>query len=259
MEQEFTGKVALITGAGSGIGKEVAKALAEKGTDIAVADIDFDLAYKTAEEIKALGQKAIAVKVDVSSYDEVRHMVEIVLREFGKIDILVNAAGVSEVLPAEEITSDQWNKIIGVNLNGTFFCCQAVGKVMIEHGGGKIINISSTLGFVASPKMVHYVASKFGVIGVTKALAVEWAKYNILVNAVAPGIVDTPFIRKSGLPSEMFQARVKRIPLKQIAKPRDVANAIVFLASSYSDYITGEVLLVDGGQVALSSGFSEAI
>ena len=253
MRVDLTGKVALVTGAGRGIGKAIAAALARANACIVVNDVHLDTAEETANEIKALGGKALPVKADVSLREEVNDMVKNALMTFGKIDILVNNAGVITRKPAEEFLEAEWDKIINVNLKGVFLCSQIVARHMIERGGGgKIINIASIMGGVALPPRSAYCASKGGVIALTRDLAAEWAKYNINVNAISPGWMAGTEITKSYFSQEdVRRFLLERIPLNRFGTVEDIANLVVFLSSEYSNYITGQNIYVDGGWTIL--------
>lgn len=253
MHVDLTGKVALVTGAGRGIGKAIAAALARANACIVVNDVHLDTAEETANEIKALGGKALPVKADVSLREEVNDMVKNALMTFGKIDILVNNAGVITRKPAEEFLEAEWDKIINVNLKGVFLCSQIVARHMIERGGGgKIINIASIMGGVALPPRSAYCASKGGVIALTRDLAAEWAKYNINVNAISPGWMAGTEITKLYFSQEdVRRFLLERIPLNRFGTAEDIANLVVFLSSEYSNYITGQNIYVDGGWTIL--------
>jgi len=253
MHVDLTGKVALVTGAGRGIGKAIAAALARANACIVVNDVHLDTAEETANEIKALGGKALPVKADVSLREEVNDMVKNALMTFGKIDILVNNAGVITRKPAEEFLEAEWDKIINVNLKGVFLCSQIVTRHMIERGGGgKIINIASIMGGVALPPRSAYCASKGGVIALTRDLAAEWAKYNINVNAISPGWMAGTEITKLYFSQEdVRRFLLERIPLNRFGTAEDIANLVVFLSSEYSNYITGQNIYVDGGWTIL--------
>lgn len=246
---KLAGKVAIVTGAAQGIGRATALTLAKEGADIVVNDISLELAKKVADEIKSLGRQAQAIKADVSNSAEVSQMVNETLDNFKKIDILVNNAGIALVAPAEEMTEADWDKQININLKGQFLCSQAVGRQMIKQRKGKIINLASVQGHRSSPGFAAYCASKGGVLQLTGVLAVEWAKYNINVNAVSPGLTDTSGARSSR--QDSWEKRSKTIPLGKANKPEDIANAVLFLASSESDNITGQAIIVDGGVTAL--------
>lgn len=254
---KLEGKVALVTGGGRGIGKAIALLFAKEGAKVIVNDINFDSAKKVSQEIQSTGKAALPLQADVSNFDEDSKMVQAAISEFGDIHILVNNAGIPSGYPAEEITLSQWNRMLGVCLSGPFYLCQLVGKHMIAARSGKIVNISSMSGLFGPILMADYSAAKHGVVGLTKALGVEWAKYNINVNCICPGITETEMAREwGGKYPEIMAKRLARVPLKRLAQPEDMANAALFLASSDSDYMTGSVICVDGGNGALFSGFS---
>lgn len=244
----LTGKVALVTGGGSGIGAAIASAYAEKGATIAVLDINADIAKAKADE---LGGDAKPFVCDVSDAASVEKAVADVVAAFGTIDIAVNSAGVAILAPSEELTVAQWDKTIDINLKGSFLITQAVGKVMIKAGrGGKIVNLASQAGTVAIEDHVAYCASKFGVIGMSKTFAAEWGKHGICVNTISPTIVLTELGKKAWA-GEKGEAAKKRIPNGRFAFPEEIAAAAVFLASSGADMINGADLVVDGGYTIL--------
>jgi len=245
---DLEGKVAIVTGAGTGMGESHALALAKAGADIVVADIDLELAEKVAGEVESMGCRALAVKVDVSNSEEVKQLVKKTLDAFQKIDILINNAGIDRLYPAEELPEAEWDAMINVNLKGTFLCSQEVGRQMIKQKSGKIINIASTAANRGYQRQAAYSASKGGVLVLTKALAVEWAKYNINVNSVSPGTTMTPLFMAQGI---NVDGRIKRTPLGRLNKPENISDAVLFLASPASDNITGQDILVDGGVAAL--------
>lgn len=241
-------KIAIVTGASRGLGKAMALGLAEAGANVVVTDI---LDTKDAVDgIKELGVKAIGLKVDVTSATDIAAAVKLVKEKFGKIDILVNNAGVFKPTPAGLIEQSDWDKIIKVNLKGQMLCTEEVGKYMIEHKSGKIINIASVAGKFANEGSVAYNVSKAGVILLTKTLAVEWAKYNIYVNAICPGCFRTP-MTEDFLKDENFVQTIKtKTPLGRCGEPEELAGAVVFLASDASSYLTGHALVIDGGWTA---------
>lgn len=250
-------KIAIVTGAGRGIGEAISIRLAKEGVDIVVCDIDFNNAQKTAEEIKATGQRSLAIRTDVSKSSDVEKMVNLAMEKFGRIDILVNNAGIVIVKPIVELEEEEWDKIINVDLKGIFLCSKAVAKVMINQKNGKIINISSDSGKTGYALFAHYNAAKFGVIGFTQGLAKELAPYKINVNAVCPGIVGTKMwdyageeLRKRlGLSKEKaLKMFVKQIPLGRLETPQDVAGIVAFLASQDADFMTGQAINVTGGR-----------
>ena len=246
-------QVAVVTGAGQGIGRAIALTLAREGAAVVVNDVNLESAKKVAEEIKSRGGKAQPIKADVSNGEEVNTLVEKTLDNFKKIDILVNNAGTAKLTPTIELTEAEWDSTIDVNLKGQFLCSQAVAKHMIQQKRGKIVNITSLAAHVGTPSLLAYSASKGGVIQLTKVLAVEWGKHNITVNAVSPGLTMTELVKAVFKDRPEFTEGVERIPLKRLAEPEDIANAVLFLASPEADYVTGQVLAVDGGTLAVHS------
>ena len=248
----FKGKVAMITGGGAGIGRGIVLALAREGADVAVLDINRDAALKTAKEAEALGVLALAVEADVASPASVNGAVEKVLGQFGKIDVLVNNAGISPKrkgvkVPVVEMDPAEWERVIAVNLSGTFLCSRAVLPGMMERKYGKIINMASVAGKTGgSAGGAHYASSKAGIIGLTKAIALESAKYGINVNAVMPSRIRTDM--GFSIPEAKLQERLAQIPLGRLGTADDVAEAVLFLACDQtSSWITGATLNVSGG------------
>ena len=241
----LTGKVALITGAAQGIGKAVALLLARHGADIVVSDINLEKAEETAKEIESIGPKAMAIKVNVASLNDVERMVEAVLKKFGRIDILINNAGITRDKLILRMTEEDWDIVLNVNLKGTFNCTKAVVRHMAKQRSGKIVSIASVVGEMGNAGQVNYAASKAGVIGLTKTIAREFAQRGINVNAIAPGYIETPMTE---VLSDKVKEELKRlIPMERLGKPEDVAEAVLFLVSEESNYITGQVLNVNGG------------
>jgi len=244
------GEVAIVTGGAQGLGKEMAMGLAEAGADVVIADLDIDTAQKTASKIQELGRGSLALQVDVTSKEQVEEMVSQSLSRFGKIDILVTSAGIGQWRKAEEMSEDDWKRVIDVNLTGTFLCCQAVGREMIKRRKGSIITISSMSGLIANTPQPqsHYNASKGGVIMLTKSLASEWVKYNVRVNTISPGYMETKLVAEL-LKSYPEYARIWKqlTPMGRLGKPEEIKGPCVFLASPASSYITGSVLVMDGG------------
>ncbi len=248
---ELTGRVAIITGGSIGLGRQMAEALAEMGAHLVLCARKEERCQQAAEELQRLGVNAVALGCDVKSQASVQEMVSAALARFGRIDVLINNAGISWGAPAEEMRLEDWNKVIDTNLTGTFLCAQAVGKVMIRQGRGKIINIASVAGLGGAPAelpAIGYHASKGGVISFTKDLACKWAVHNIQVNAIAPGWFPTHMSnRVLEHHKELF---LSHIPMRRLGNEHDLKGAAVFLASDASDYVTGHVLVVDGGQSA---------
>lgn len=244
----LSGKIAIVTGGASGIGAAISRAFIAKGAKVAVLDISADIAKAKAAE---LGENAKPFVCDVSSQQSVNDAIAAVNDEFGTIDIAVNSAGVVYLAPAEEISLNEWDKTISINLKGSFLVTQAVGRAMIAAGkGGKIINLASQAGTVAIEEHVAYCASKFGVIGMSKTFAAEWGKHGICVNTLSPTIVLTELGKKAWA-GEKGGAAKKRIPAGRFAYPEEIAAAAVFLASAGADMITGADLLIDGGYTIL--------
>jgi len=253
---DLTGRVAIITGGSIGLGRQMAEGLAEMGANIVLCARKQERCHQAAEELQQLGVKAIALACDVKSPASVQEVVDATLSQFGKIDVLINNAGISWGAPVEEMRLEDWNKVIETNLTGTFLCAQAVGKVMIQQGRGelsqgKIINIASVAGLGGAPPELSapgYHASKGGVIAFTKDLACKWAAHNIQVNAIAPGWFPTHM--SSRVLEHHQDLFLSHIPLRRFGNEHDLKGAAVFLASDASNYVTGHVLVVDGGQSA---------
>jgi len=241
------GKVALVTGAARGIGRACAVALAEAGADLILGLRDQATGEELIETIKGLGCKALPVQMDVSQMDQIDQAVGMGIRHFQHIDILVNNAGIGAANNAEDVIEKDFDETISVNLKGTFFTAQAVGREMIRQKSGKIINIGSQAGFVALETESIYCMTKAAIAHLTKCLALEWAKYNITVNAVAPTFIRTPGTKKWLGNEEFYRSVIRRIPLGRVGDPGDVAGPVVFLASPQAAMITGTTLMVDGG------------
>ena len=246
------GEVAIVTGSSRGIGRAVALAFAREGADVIVNySSSVKEAEKVAEEIRELGRRSIVIKADVSDKAAVEKMASEVIKQFGKIDILVNNAGMAVVGPSEKLEETIWKRGIDVMLTGVFFCSQAVGKEMIKQKSGKIINIASINGIVAFPERACYCSAKAGVMALTKVLACEWARYNINVNAVAPGYVATDLVANLATKGTLdVHELAGRTPNGRLAECKDVADAVVFLASEDSKHILGQTIVIDGGWTA---------
>jgi acetoin reductase-like protein len=257
LKGKFLGKVAIVTGAGTGIGRGIAKALAAEGANVVVAELDQDTGAKSAMEISSLGNQSLFVPVDVRSRDQVNQMTRKTVDEFGGIDILVNNAGVSSIAPILEMSEDDWDYNMDVNAKGTFLCTQAALKEMVKRGiGGRIICISSIAGKFGNKYYSHYSASKFAVIGFVKSVAMEVIENQITVNAICPGRVATSMeereigweakLAKTSI-EEIKKAYIQSVPIGRLETPEDVAKVVVFLASDDAAYITGDAIEVTGG------------
>ena len=240
-------KVAVITGAGQGIGKTTAHLFAREGASIIVADINLDHAQTTANEITANGGKAIAVNVNVASLKECEALAKTAIEKFGTIDILVNNAGITRDATLAKMTEEQFDQVISVNLKGVFNMTKAVTPVMVEKGYGKVVNTSSVVGLYGNFGQTNYVAAKSGVIGMTKVWAREFGRKGITVNAVAPGFIATDMI--ATVPEKVINGIKERTPLQRLGDPIDIANAYLFLSCDESAFVSGIVLSVDGGMV----------
>ena len=240
-------KVALITGGARGIGQAIALTFAREGADIVVADVNLEIAQKTALEIQDLGRKVLALEMDVTNYEKVEEGVNKILDKMGKVDILVNNAGITKDNLLLRMSQADWDAVINVNLKGTFNCIKAVTRPMIKQRSGRIISIASIIGLMGNPGQANYAASKAGIIALTKTAAKELASRNINANAVAPGFIQTEMTAK--LSEEIKKKMLEAIPLGKLGTPEDVANVCLFLASQESSYITGQTITIDGGMV----------
>jgi NAD(P)-dependent dehydrogenase (short-subunit alcohol dehydrogenase family) len=244
----LAGKVAIVTGGASGIGRAIVHQFAALGARVVSADIDAQGAEAVAEELRGRGHEALATETDVSQAAQVEAMVQATLARFGQIDILVNNAGTSTLSSLVEMIEEEWDWVMDVNLKGTFLCTRAVAQEMIRAGrGGKIINLSSINEKIPVAGIAHYCASKAGIMMFTRTVALELAPYKINVNAIGPGGIDTPLMEEILLIPELNQALLKQIPFGRFGQPEDVAKAAAFLASEWSDWITGHTIYVDGG------------
>ncbi|TBL75661.1 SDR family NAD(P)-dependent oxidoreductase [Paenibacillus thalictri] len=250
----LNGQVSIVTGAAMGLGKAIARALAQAGSTVVIADVQLDVAQQTADELEKEGIKAIAVEVDVTNPEQIDRMVETVLNKFGKIDVLFNNAGISMHVKAEDMSNDDWMKIMNVNVNSVFLVSKAVGKVMIRQHKGSIINISSMSGIIANTPQhqAAYNTSKAAVIMLTKSLAAEWAQHGIRVNTIAPGYMKTeltrPYFEENG---GMVKQWIDLTPMKRPGQPEELAGIAVYLASEASSFATGGVFIIDGGYTVL--------
>jgi 3-oxoacyl-[acyl-carrier protein] reductase len=243
----LAGKVAIVTGAGQGIGRAIAETLARHGADLVVADLDPGRARDTVDAVTKFGRRALNLKVNVAHWDDVKVMVDQVVKEWGKVDILVNNAGITRDGLLVRMKEEDWNLVLQVNLNGTFHCTKAVIQPMSRQRYGRIVNIASIVGVMGNAGQANYAASKAAVIGFTRSVAREYASRMITANAVAPGFIDTAMTQ--GLPDDVKEALTKQIPLSRLGQPSDVAEAVRFLVSDEASYITGQVLHVNGGML----------
>lgn len=247
---DLTGKVALVTGAGQGIGLEIARTLARAGADIVVAEYKKETGTAAVGEIKALGRRAFFVQVDVGDMQSVNAMTEAVDNEMGTVDILVNNAGVAHTSPVEETPLEEWHKLMNVNLHGVFYCSQSIGKIMLERGQGSIVNIASMSGLIANDPQPQtaYNVSKAAVIMLTKSVAAEWAKRGVRVNSVSPGYIGTDLVQEVLAKNQAWKERwTSMTPVGHLGEPGDVAHAVWYLASDAAKFATGTNLVVDGG------------
>jgi NAD(P)-dependent dehydrogenase (short-subunit alcohol dehydrogenase family) len=247
------GKVALVTGGRRGMGRTHALVLAKAGAKVVVSDISQEDCQKVVEEIQKQGGEALAVKCDVTKKQEIEAIVKKTIEKWGRLDILVNNAGIVEFKPFLELTEEEWDRTLDINLKGYFLCSQACAKEMVKQKSGVIINIASVamgqvgMGF---PGISHYCASKGGIVAMAEALALELAPYNIRVNTIAPGAIDTPMAEATKMDPKALEGTLASIPMHRFGKPEEVSNLVLFLASDESSYMTGSTVVVDGGWVA---------
>ncbi|MEK7368455.1 MAG: glucose 1-dehydrogenase [Planctomycetota bacterium] len=244
---ELRGRVALVTGASKGLGKSMAMALGEAGADIVLVARGPVKLAEAEKEVADMGVRTLTVAADVTIPEDVDKMVSQALAKFGKIDILVNNVGTYVGKPIEESTTEDWFNLINTNLTSTYLCCRAVGKHMMERQRGKVVNMAAAIGALGARNSSAYCASKGGVIQLTRALAVEWAKYHITVNAIAPGTMETEITAKMLEDPKVRKALEGKVPMGRIGQPSDLAGTVIFLSASGSDYITGQTIFVDGG------------
>lgn len=251
--EDLKNKVVVITGARRGMGKADALLFAEKGAKVVVSDISQEDCQKVVDQIEKKGGQAIAVKCDVSKKEEVDNLFRKTIEKFDRVDVLVNNAGICEFKPFIDLTEEEWDRTLNINLKGYFLCAQAAAKEMAKQKSGVIVNIASVamgqLG-VGFPNIVHYCASKGGIAAMTEAMALELAPYNIRVNAIAPGMIETPMLDPIKQDPKSIEGILARIPLSRMGKPEEIADLVVFLASDKSSYITGSIVVIDGGWLA---------
>jgi len=244
---KLDGKTAIVTGAAQGIGKEIACSLAKEGANVVVSDIDIEHAEQTAAKIKKMGRETLVIKADVSVPEEAANIVEETIDKLGGLDILINNAGITRDGFVLRMKSEDWDKVLAINLNGTFNCIKAAAKVMLKQRKGRIVNMASIIGLIGNAGQANYAASKAGVIALTKSCAKEFGSRGITVNAIAPGFISTRMTEV--LKDDIKQTMLGNIPLGRFGLPTDVANLVLFLVSDESNYITGQVINVDGGMV----------
>ena len=250
---DLKGKVAIVTGARRGMGRSHALTLAKAGANVVVADISLEDCQKVVEEIKKSGGQALAVKCDVTKKTEIDEMVKKAIEQWGRVDILVNNAGICQFKPFLEITEEEWDRTLDINLKGYFLCAQAAAKEMVKQKSGVIVNIASiAMGQVGVgfPTLAHYCASKGGIVAMTETMALELAPFNIRVNAIAPGAIDTPMVESTKADPKTMEGTLARIPLHRMGKSEEVSNLVLFLASDASSYMTGSTVVIDGGWLA---------
>jgi len=241
-------RTAIVTGAAQGIGRAIARGFAREGASVVIADVNQESARTVKNEIEAGGGKALAIRTDVSDESSVQAMAKESLAEFGRVDILVNNAGIFPTSSVEEMSEEDWDRVIGTNLVGAFLCAKAVVPMFLEQGSGRIISLTSGRAFQGAKNGAHYAASKAGIIGFSKSLALELAPHGITVNVICPGITDTAQPRGHQTEEEMY-AQGQRIPLGRIGQPEDLVGPAVFLASGAAAFVTGQTILVNGGSI----------
>ena len=247
MNMDLTGRVAVVTGAGLGLGREISKRLAQNGAKVIANDVMEDNVKETVDQIKTEGNEAEYVIADISSWDDADNLVEKAVKTFGKVEILVNNAGITRDMLMRDMKESDWDKVLDINLKGTFNCCKFATPHMVAQKYGKIVNLSSR-AHLGNPGQANYSSSKAGIIGLTKSMAMEFGRYNINVNAVAPGMINTEGVRGLAKYDAVVERALKITPLKRIGEPEDVANLIHFLVSDYSSYISGEIIHITGGR-----------
>jgi 2-deoxy-D-gluconate 3-dehydrogenase len=248
-QMHLDGQVAIVTGASRGLGKQIALSLASAGANVGIVARTLSQLEETAHEIEALGHRVVVIPIDISRSEQVNHAVEQVTSALGPIDILVNNAGVAEDKPLVEVTDEDWHRVMSVNLDSAFYFCRSVGKQMIERKKGKVINIGSVLGLVGYQNFASYSTSKGALLQFTRTLALEWGRYGIHVNAIAFGWFTTEMNANAMAQEKIREALLRRIPFRRFGHPSEVGPLVIFLASSASDFMTGSVIVMDGGEL----------
>jgi NAD(P)-dependent dehydrogenase (short-subunit alcohol dehydrogenase family) len=247
---DLTGRVAVITGGYSGIGRGIAEGLAEAGCNIVICARSYERCVDACKKIEKHGVKAVPIRCDVTKSDEIENLVHKTVKEMGGINILINNAGVEgKEKPIVDLSEGEWDDILNTNLKGAFLCSKTVVKEMIKQGGGKIINIASMTAFIVMENVSAYCASKGGLVQLTKAMALEFIKYNIQVNAICPGYFSTPMSRRLYKPKMWSKIARRNVPMGRIGKPEELKGTAIYLASSATDFMTGSCIVIDGGQL----------
>lgn len=251
----FSNEVAVVTGAGRGIGRAIALTFAQGGADLVIMDVLDEDIKAVVGEVESMGHGALGFKCDVRNKKQVEQAAKAAIDRFQKVDILVNNAGVHNVSPTEDLSEEDWSRVIDTNLKGTLICCQAFGKFMLAKGKGRIVNIASLSGHKGIPQRAAYCASKAGVMALTRVLAVEWAGRGVTVNSISPGLTRTAMVDHLMKTQPGYKERALRIPTRRLGEPEEIAHAVAFLASSESRQITGTDVVVDGGVLAIEPLF----
>jgi NAD(P)-dependent dehydrogenase (short-subunit alcohol dehydrogenase family) len=249
-EDTLAGRVAIVTGGGRGLGRAFALALAEAGSDVALAARSIGDIERVATEVEELGRRALAAPTDVTDAAAVERLVERVLSELGNLDILVNNSGITHSAPLLETSPEEWDRVVATNLRGCFLCMRAAGRHFADRRAGKVINVASNFAFMGVPNFASYCASKAAIVNLTRAAAIEWAGVGVQVNALAPGYVETDMNAAARSDEELNAKILRQIPTRRMARPEELGPLVVYLASTASDFMTGETLVFDGGQVA---------
>ncbi|WP_216829836.1 SDR family NAD(P)-dependent oxidoreductase [Alkalihalobacterium elongatum] len=244
---DFSGKTVVITGGSRGIGAQLAHDFAEYGANIVIVGRNLEKAEEVVQEISKHQGRHLAVSCDVSKIEDINRLFDTVEKEYKSLDVLINGAGVNVTKPAVEVTENEWDYILDINLKGLFFCCQRAAKTMMSQNKGKIINISSTGGIKPLQVVAPYMSSKAAVIHLTKGLALEWSRYNIFVNAIAPGLIPTEINAEDFKNTKWVEKSIKGIPLRRLGHPEDLSSISLYLASEQSNYVTGQTFVIDGG------------